>query len=74
MERVISLKGLKFREYDIVWKVLKDLIGAEVFETIIKGFRIINEIPSVFTISEDLIEVKNQDGKVYKFHKNGLCF
>ena len=74
MERVISLKGLKFREYDIVWKVLEDLIGAEVFETIVKGFRTINEVPSVFTVSEDLIEIENQDGKVYKFHTNGLCF
>lgn len=74
MERVISLKGLKFREYDIVWLVLKELIGEEVFEVIVKGFRVVNEIPSIFTVSDDMIEIENQDGKVYKFHTNGLCF
>ena len=74
MERVISLKGLKFREYDIVWKVLEDLICKEVFEVIIKGFRTINEVPSVFKVTEYSIEVENQNGKVYKFHTNGLCF
>lgn len=74
MERVISLKGLKFREYDIVWSVLEELIGAEVFETIVKGFRAIQEVPSTFKVSEETIEVENQSGKVYKFHRNGLCF
>ena len=74
MERVISLKGLKFREYDIVWKVLEDLICKEVFEVIIKGVRTINEVPSVFKVTEYSIEVENQNGKVYKFHTNGLCF
>ena len=74
MERVLSLKGLKFREYDLVWEVIEDTIGKDILQDIVKGFRLINEVPSVFIISPDMIEVENQDGKIYKFHKNGLCF
>lgn len=74
MERVISLKGLKFREYDLVWEIIEDTIGKDILQDIVKGFRLINEVPSVFIISPDMIEVENQDGKIYKFHRNGLCF